>query len=309
MQIRSRLINAIVLALLMADAQASQSLDLVLDLAKSKAYRTREVDWKAVEAQARALEKSQGEDAAIRMVISALGDRHTSYRPAYTSAAGSTTPTKPAAPSIVEVLPPNRSVPTLRINRWSGSDQKGATSAVSSSLEKVLRSKPCGLILDFSENSGGNMWPMLIGLKPLLSDGELGGFRRPDGTIDRITKEDGSIKLGGKPHFLNNTLSATTQEPPKFIAIVVSERSASSGEITPLMFFGQKNVKFFGQKSSGFTSANQVFPLPNGGTLVLTTSMTEDRNGRPHPAGIEPDSITGKPLEDSARWLEQKCHV
>ena len=308
MRIRSRLMIAIVLALLMSDAQASKSLDLALDLAKSKAYRSREVDWKTVETQARALEKSQGEDAAIQMVVSALGDRHTSYRPAHTAAPASTTSRKPAPLSIVEVLLPHRSVPALQINRWSGSDQKGATSAVSSALNEVLSSKPCGLILDFSKNSGGNMWPMLIGLKPLLSGGELGGFRRPDGTIDRITKEDRVIQLGGTPHFLNYPLSATTQEPPKFIAIIVGAKSASSGEITPLMFFGQKNVKFFGQKSSGFTSANQVFPLPNGGILVLTTSMTEDRNGRSHPTGIEPDFVTDKPFEESAQWLEQMCH-
>jgi C-terminal processing protease CtpA/Prc len=69
----------------------------------------------------------------------------------------------------------------------------------------------------------------------------------------------------------------------------------------------KNHLPFFGRKTAGFTSANRLYPLPNGGTLALTTSMTEDRNGVPHPEGIEPDVVTATPFADAAAWLRQQC--
>lgn len=301
-----RLVTAIALILLAGTAHASQSLDLALDLVKSKAYRSKSVDWTAVEDQARIIEKNQGEDEAIRFVVAALADRHTSYRAPTSPTATSPRP-QAVQSEIATVLPSIDQIPALQINRWAGKDQVGATNTVRSALSQIMKHQPCGLILDFSENSGGNMWPMLVGLSPLLSEGQLGIFRSAEGTISKIEKTNGLVTLGGKPHFLNYPQSATFQDAAPFIAIVIGKKSVSSGEITPLMFYGQKNVKFFGHKSSGFTSANQVFPLPNGGTLVLTTSMTEDRNGRSHPDGIEPDIASAQPFEDSSKWLSLQC--
>lgn len=151
------------------------------------------------------------------------------------------------------------------------------------------------------------MWPMLIGLSPLLSDGRLGTFRGADGTASRIEKNGKLIALGGKPHYLNSSSAELPVERAPEIAILLGSRTASSGEITPLMFHGQKNVRYFGQRTSGFTSANQVFPLANGGTLILTTSMTEDRNGRQYPEGIDPDVVSQEPLDDAAEWLRGQC--
>lgn len=306
-----QLISAIALALLAATANASQSLDLALDLAKTKAYRGKNVDWSGVERQAKVIETKQGEDAAIRFVVSALADRHTFYKASTSSASTSSksTPshTQAIQPEIAKTLPSIKSIPVLQINRWAGKDQLAATKTVSSALNGILSHQPCGLVLDFSTNSGGNMWPMLIGLSPLLSEGQLGAFRSSDEVTSKIEKINGLITLGGKSHFLNYPPSAAPQGKTPYIAIIVGSNSASSGEITPLLFYGQKNVKFFGQKTAGFTSANQVFPLPNGGTLVLTTSMTEDRNGHAHSDGIEPDVISNQPFEDSFKWLNQQC--
>ena len=301
-----RLVNAVALILLAGTAHASQSLDLALDLVKSKAYRSKNVDWTIVEHRARIIEKSQGENEAIRFVVSALADRHTSYRAPNLATATSLRP-QAVQTEIATLLPSIDQIPALQINRWSGKDQVGATNTVRTALSQLMKHQPCGLILDFSENSGGNMWPMLVGLSPLLSEGHLGIFRSADGTISKIEKDNGLVTLGGKPHFLNYPQSATFQSSVPFIAIIIGNKSSSSGEITPLMFYGQKNVKFFGHKTSGFTSANQVFPLPNGGTLVLTTSMTEDRNGNSHPDGIEPHIASAEPFQDSSKWLSQQC--
>ena len=301
-----QLIGSITLALLATTAHASQSLDLALDLAKTKAYRSKDVDWSGVERQVRVIEASQGEDAAIRFVVSTLDDKHTSYR-APTQSAFTPSRTKAIPSDIAITLPSTKLTPALQINRWAGKDQAGATKTVRSALNGILDRQPCGLILDFSANSGGNMWPMLVGLSPLLSEGQLGAFRSSNQAGNRIEKTNGFITVGGRPHFLNYPSMAAPQADTPYIAIIIGRKSASSGEITPLMFYGQENVKFFGHKTAGFTSANQVFPLPNGGTLVLTTSMTEDRNGHTHPDGIQPDIISDLPFEDASKWLSQQC--
>lgn len=294
------------LALLVGTVPASQSLDQVLALAKSKAYRSRHVDWNSVERKAREIEISQGDEAAIRFVVAALADRHTSYMPPSRS---SFVPpaTRSAQPPIAVVLAQTDRFPVVQINGWAGKDQVDATGIVRSALRRALAGQRCGLVLDFSENIGGNMWPMLVGLGPLLTEGRLGVFRSADGTESRIEKKDGMILLDGQPHFLNYPRDAMGGGRIPYIAILLGPKSASSGEITPLMFRGQERVKYFGQRTAGFTSANQMFPLANGGKLVLTTAMTEDRNGRQHPDGIDPDVASHQPLEDASRWLRHRC--
>jgi hypothetical protein len=307
MKMASRLVYGIAIVLFACTGQASRSLDRVVDLARSKAFRSQQVDWVRVEREAKVVEAEKGEDAAIRFVVSALGDRHTFYRAPNHAVQGAPAPAMPAATPIAAALPSIDAFPVIRINHWAGVDPAGATQIVRSTLEHALADGPCGVILDFSRNSGGNMWPMLIGLDALLAEGRLGAFRQADGSINKIEKVDGVITTGGKPHFLNYPRIDLSIKRKPYIAIVVGPGSASSGEITPLMFHGQQNVKFFGRKTAGFTSANQVFPLPNGGTLVLTTAMTEDRNGEVYPDGIQPDVATESPLEDSAEWLSQQC--
>ena len=300
------LVNAIALMLLASTAQASQSLDRALELAKAKAYRSKHVDWIDVERRARLIETAQSEDAAIQFVVSALADKHTSYKAPTSSSPTSSRQMLPQ-PEIATTLPSIDQIPVLQINRWGGKDPQGATRAVRSELNEIMRQQPCGLVLDFSANSGGNMWPMLVGLSPLLSEGPLGAFRSAGGATNRIEKINGLVTMSGKPHFLNFPPLATPLGSAQFIAIVIGDKSSSSGEITPLMFFGQENVMYFGRKTSGFTSANQVFPLPNGGSLVLTTSMTEDRNGHEHPDGIEPNITSDQPFADASKWLTEKC--
>jgi hypothetical protein len=311
MPLTAPLTRALALLLIAGTAHAAPSLDRVLDLAKSKGYRSRHVDWDRVGQEARTLEASKGEDAAIRFVIAALGDKHTSYKapvpPVSKPSAIPAASTEATTTPIAAVQAPVDAMPVVQIHHWLGKDPAGATQTVRSALSQALADRPCGLILDFSSNSGGNMWPMLVGLSPLLSDGPLGAFRAADGTISPIVKFDGLIVVDGHTHPLNYPLALTPPAAVAAIAIVIGPQSASSGEITPLMFYGQKNVRFFGRKTAGFTSGNQVFPLPNGGTLILTTSMTQDRNGHEHPDGIEPDVASSRPREEGSAWLKQQC--
>jgi hypothetical protein len=60
------------------------------------------------------------------------------------------------------------------------------------SLDQV---HPGGWIVDLRGNSGGDMWPMVAGLGPIIGDGVLGAFVAPDGR-----KETGSTVQKEQKH-------------------------------------------------------------------------------------------------------------
>ena len=272
-------------------AQTFPSLDKTIEVAKTNALRSSNVDWPAVDSKAHKIASSQGEDAAIRYVISALGDHHTFYNHSV---------------PIAETRAQSSGIPILAINSWSGSFNavKAATQDVLKALLSSTSNTECGIILDFSQNSGGNMWPMLNGLSPLLADGLLGNFRDSKGSMSPIEKKEGVIYQGGKPSFAS--IGSNPRIPLKAIAIVVGPRTSSSGEITAIMFKGQSNVRFFGQPTSGYTTSNSTVTLPNDGKLILTTAETMDRNGVVHEK-ITPDQITDTPITDGAVWVNSQC--
>ena len=295
---------------------ASASLDKAIAVTKDQAYRSSRVDWPAVETEARSVEQAQGEDAAIRYVVRALGDPHTWYeapaasRPPAAAPAAAATTAKGAERGprpIAVALPAEQGIPVLRINAWSGTDRTGATASVRSALMDVLQRSSCGVVLDFAQNEGGNMWPMLVGLAPLLDEGRLGAFRSAKGVETAIERRGEKIFIDGQEHYLNQAANQWPQRLPKFVALVIGQRSASSGEITPIMFLGQSNVRSFGTPTAGYSTANTPVQLPNGGMLVLTTSATVDRAGKEYVERIVPDVQSEQAIEDAAAWVQAQC--
>jgi len=288
------------------------SLDITLKLARERGYRTAQVDWKIIEAKARLLSKNQGEGAAIRFVLKALGDGHSFYRPpgkaGYSLPAANTIPQK-SVRMLSEVRAPILGVPIIRINGWSGTNPEaiGATESLRKHLVSALSVPRCGVVLDFSGNTGGNMWPMLIGLSPLLTEGVLGYFKDAHGATKTIEKKAGGIFIDGSGHMLNDATAQQPQYPAALIAVAVGQRSSSSGEIVPIMFYGQKNVRIFGQRTSGYATVNSTFKLPNGGAAIITTAITQDRRGKVFDAHLEPETLTDRPLEAATRWISSQC--
>jgi len=297
-----------------AIAQSFPSLTRTIELARQEAYRGGDVDWPAVQSKAEGIAGKDGEDAAIRYVLKALGDGHSSYRPPPSREApigGTPMAADPhaAGTGIVESIDPIEGVPILRINAWSGPPE-AASAAVASLRDRLaasLETQSCGLVLDFSRNSGGNMWPMLVGLAPLLTEGPLGYFRDRSGAEQAIEKRNGAIYLAGKPHFLNRDSGAEPLRFARHVGIVIGSRTSSSGEITAIMFLGQRNTRFFGAESSGYSTANRVHRLPNGGSIALTAGITLDRNRHDHGVRLKPDFVTEAGNRDAAHWVRSQC--
>ncbi len=180
-------------------------------------------------------------------------------------------------------------------------------------MDEGLARSNCGLILDLRANSGGNMYPMLAGLLPLLPEGLMMSFDSAMGARTELVRLGGEIWLAGQ-----RVVGALDSTPPtrivdRPIAVLTGPQTGSSGEMLTLAFKGRANTRFFGLPTAGVTSANQFFPLRHGGILNLATSAPLDRTGRPHPGPIEPDegiesaSTQGSLEQAAAAWLSTRC--
>ena len=284
----------------------------------SNAYRTSSVDWQKAEAAALEIlasnDSSAGLNASVQYLVSKLEDGHSSYRPVENGAraplAPGFTPTPLAPRPIgVRVETPGR-FPIIRVNAWGGGNA-GVARTAAAMLRDVLNASldddVCGLVLDFSANSGGNMWPMLAGLLPIFSEGLLGAFEGADGKRVSIVSSGNSMALDGKPHYLNEPRLPLPRFLPSHVAILVGPRTASSGEIVALLLAAQADSRTFGGATAGRASANRSFAVSDGSALILTTAATIDRNGVKYWEPIAPDVESGDALEAASSWLSGQC--
>lgn len=283
----------------------------VITHARTHALNAPRVDWPAVEEKAQGLARETGGDAGrtrgIEFVLRALGDRHSFYLPPgeRQPASGDTAP---VAPSIARSLPPRDGFGHLVIGAWSGPPEAvaDAAEAVRLQLDNAMRHDACGLILDVAGNGGGNMWPMMGGIAPLYDEGTLETFERRDGTRNVVSVADGVLHMNGAAHPDVPDLPPVVRAP-RFIAVLVGGRTASSGEILALGFRHQVNARVFGTSTRGATTSNSAIPLSNGGLLALTTGRILDRAGKVQEGPLLPDEPTHDSLGAAVAWLRARC--
>jgi C-terminal processing protease CtpA/Prc len=144
----------------------------------------------------------------------------------------------------------------------------------------------CGWIIDLRDNPGGNVWPMLAGIGPLLGEGVVSSYVYPDG------------RNAG-------------------VAVIVGPRTASSGELVAISFIGRANSRTFGSETLGLTTNNDSFPLEDGSILVLATSVMADRTGQTYGGSIQPETVVASELseapidekaviEAASQWLQDQ---
>jgi carboxyl-terminal processing protease len=169
-------------------------------------------------------------------------------------------------------------------------------------LTDIAAQDPKGWIIDLRGNTGGNMWPMLTGIGPILGDGPAGSFVAADGNITWFY-QDG--KTGTRnPGGVETVSLALDEEPalrtpsPAPVAVLVDSSTASSAEAITIAFHGRPDTRFFGTHTAGKSTAVQPFKLDDGAELYLTTAIDADRSGKSYPDGFTPDQIV--PLSGSS---------
>ena len=192
----------------------------------------------------------------------------------------------------------------------SDAAQRRYVSAALAGISRVeSRHRRCGWIVDLSDDSGGNMFPMIFSVGPILGDGMFIGFRDKHGVITEYdTYHDGAItvhKSGGITHRLASPVKLTDLQPPPPVAVITSARTNSAGEAVTVAFRGRPNTRSFGTATTGATNAPGLFTLPDGAALLFGVVAYVDRTGRTYWRAIEPDQpLQGEPPEKTAQgWL------
>ena len=117
-------------------------------------------------------------------------------------------------------------------------------------------------VIDLRNNTGGNCWPMLAGLGPLLGNGVHGYFVSPKETIP-IGYKDGASMQGKYARCIANN-PYTLASDKKTIIVLTGNKTSSAGEIVALSFKGLPNVYLYGEPTAGLTTANFVTVKPAG---------------------------------------------
>lgn len=303
------------------------------------AYRSRQVDWDALAEDMRYRVEGARDDVdmlpAWAALAHGLGDGHSFVQPTSEAVAAwreryGDRPLMPDAPprprpssrfmkrAEIEAhaltLGADHDAELITVPSVTGFGEKAAAYA-SRLFGAVADAGPrtCGYVLDLRGNTGGNIWPMLIGLSGLLGDGPQGRSEEADGLVEDYAalSEGSAVVLVEQGRGLTMMAIDNWRSIPSLaespVALLLDDATASSGEGVAVAFAGRPLTRTFGIPTYGIASSNEGYPLADGTNVVVTTAMMMDRNGRTYPQGITPDQIVDgegeDPVDVARAWL------
>lgn len=300
--------------------EAAGYLNLALDVMQAYSLRRYEIDWvafrEAAIADAGNAKTPSDTYDAIRAALVRIGDNHSFFRPP--GAVPAAAPPPVAAPPLLadprsELIAPD--VGYLEVTAFSGGGPEGDELATRyhELIEGVDTLGVCGWVVDLRGNTGGNMWPMLAGIGPIVGGSRPGSFVDPDSVVNEWFYDGGTAGVGesvlasAEPFY-----QARDTFPP--VAVLTDAETASSGEAVAVAFRGRTRARSFGSASFGVPTANAGFGMPDGAMIFLTVAWTADRTGEIYDAPLEPDALvagakTGDPATDAVLaaaldWLD-----
>ncbi len=177
-----------------------------------------------------------------------------------------------------------------------------------------------GLILDLRLNGGGNIYPMLSGLRSLLGDGIVAYETGNEGNIVRTwLLKEGNFTIGG---YTATTLPRGSCPNLNNIPVVVltGPVTVSSGSMVAIAFKHRANTIFIGEPTAdGYTTSNGFFQFAPNLTMNFATNYVADRNKNVYRNTVDPDIYIHHgdnfdALMDDAKikaallWLKQNGH-
>jgi carboxyl-terminal processing protease len=259
-------------------AAAAAYLEEAIERIRRGGYYSDRVDW--ARARSGALIRAAGAQTtaetydALRYVLALLGDHH-SHLVEPAEARDSIESTRRDFDVSGAILAEIGYVAVPGYNGRNAERSQAFSSAIQAHIAEAQRGQVCGWIVDLRNDTGGNMYPMLTGLRPLLGDGPLGYFHNRGGQWIAWTAPRGD--------------SLARDASNDFVAVITGHRTASAGEAVALSFRGRRHTRSFGDPTAGFSTANHSFRLPDGAVIALTAALMADRDRNIAHGSIEPD--------------------
>ena len=146
-------------------------------------------------------------------------------------------------------------------------------------------------IVDLRENTGGNMYPMIAGLGPLIGEGKLGYFYSPKNKNEYAWQYKNGAAGAGITTICKVENPYTLKNNHVKVIVLTGYNTASSGEMTLISFKGKENTTVMGMPTAGYSTGNGGHSLSDGSMLNLCESYCRDRNKKSYFGKIEPDEI------------------
>ncbi|MDR3716655.1 MAG: S41 family peptidase [Puia sp.] len=309
--------------------KASRLLDEALVFMQKNYYKRENISWDTLGVMARTrLKNSANCDdayATITWCFQQINESHSFIMPAEKAAVynndnnndAASTPVKPDLSQLVgeikgEVL--SDSIAYLTVP-WVSTTDSMICMQIADSIQQLIADldtrKISKWIIDLRANTGGNCWPMLAGIGPLLGNGTCGYFVSDNEKIP-IAYRDGAA-FQGKHIRCQVSKCYRIKSGRKSIVVLTGHRTVSAGEIVALAFKGKTAVHLYGEPTAGMTTANATYTLSDHSMLVLTVCREADFTGTICEGSIVPDKIINPNAGDkddditkleALRWLQ-----
>ena len=289
------------------------------------------VAWDPLEAE---LAAGLGADAtladahgAIARAVGALNDPHARFEPPPGAQPPAARPAEPASPesgvsdSAPEETPAPPSVTTgvmladgcayVVVPGCFAPDVDGLQAFALRTAGEIARLEaegPRAWVIDLRLNGGGNVWPMLLGLRGLLPEGALMTMHEPGGRVAEfgLSGDEAWIDWGGGAEAQLRLPADQRRAAPEVagrVAVLIGPWTMSSGEALAICLRTLPEVRFLGEASAGLTTVTNIYPLADGSRLILPVAAMGDREARVVGGAIEPDrtvSFDAWPSADDA---------
>lgn len=280
---------------------ASRLLDEAFVLMQKNYYRKEYVNWDTLRsaAQEKLLSRGNCTDAyeTINWCFEQMREKHSFIMPTLKAAEYNNDKTK-----LGSIVPMNKLVGRIYgewiedsiayINiPWVSTTDEEICAQIADSIQRVIARLDTRSIskwiVDLRNNSGGNCWPMIAGVGPLIGDGICGYFVRDNDKVS-ISYNNGAASQG-------KYVRCKVQNPYQLrsrnskIVVLTNNTTSSSGEIIALAFKGKSNVYTVGEPTAGYTTANATYNLSDKSMLVLTVCQEADRTGKVYSGRLLPD--------------------
>ncbi|MXN91624.1 peptidase S41 [Flavobacterium sp. Sd200] len=271
-------------------AGAQAYLEEVITLLKTSSVNRNTIDWDNFTAKVTERAKNAKTVAdtydAVAFAVAELGDHHSYFAPNIAIAEDAEKKELPVYED--EAVP--QDIGYIRLPFCIGNEQQ-TQSYIGSILKQISERDKANLkgwIVDLRGNFGGNMWPMIVAVGPILGNGTVGYFIDANGKAESWKYADGKS-------YANDVAMEQYKEvyhlkiSHPYVAVLTDTLTASSGEAMAVAFKGRPKTKSFGFKTYGVSTANQSYTLSDGSRINLTQAIFADRDKKSYGKSVLPD--------------------